>query len=174
MRASVFVGTSLDGFIARPNGDFDFLPVGGGESHGFDEFMASVDALVMGRNTFDQVSTFDPWPYGHKRVVVLSNRPVDLSAVAGIAVEQMSGPPAEIVLQLAASGVGHAYIDGGMTVQSFLREGLIQSLTITRVPVLIGEGISLFGSIPHDIQLTHVATRQYKSGLVQSEYRIGD
>jgi len=174
MRASVFVGTSLDGSIARPNGDFDFLPVGGGESHGFDEFMASVDVLVMGRNTFDQVSTFDPWPYGEKRVVVLSSRPIDLSAVAGIAIEQMAGPPAEIVSQLAASGVGHAYIDGGITIQSFLRDGLIQSLTITRVPVLIGEGISLFGSIPHDIHLTHVATRQYKSGLVQSEYRIGD
>jgi dihydrofolate reductase len=106
--------------------------------------------------------------------VVLSSRPIDLSVVAGIAVEKMAGPPAEIVSQLAASGVGHAYIDGGITIQSFLREGLIQSLTITRVPVLIGEGIPLFGLLPHDIRLTHVATRQYKSGLVQSEYRIGD
>jgi len=174
MKASVFVGTSLDGFIARPNGDFDFLPVDGGEPHGFDEFMASVDVLVMGRNTFDQVSAFDSWPYGDKRVVVLSSRPVDVSAVAGIAVEQMAGPPAEIVSQLAASGVKHAYIDGGKTVQSFLRDGLIQSLTITRVPVLIGKGIPLFGILPHDIHLTHVATRQFKSGLVQSEYRIGD
>ena len=81
MTISVFVGTSVDGFIARPNGGLDFLPAGGGEPHGYEEFMASVDALVIGRNTFETVLKFDPWPYGKKRVVVLSSRPVDLSAV---------------------------------------------------------------------------------------------
>jgi hypothetical protein len=89
MTVSVFVGTSVDGFIARPNGEFDFLPAGGGEPHGYEEFMASVDALVIGRNTFETVLQFDPWPYGKKRVVVLSSRPVDLSAVRGGIVEQM-------------------------------------------------------------------------------------
>src|SRR5882757_417828 len=78
MMVSVFVGTSLDGFIARPNGDFDFLPAGGGEPHGYNEFMASVDAIVIGRNTFEKVLTLGPWFYGKKRVVVLSSRPVDL------------------------------------------------------------------------------------------------
>jgi dihydrofolate reductase len=172
MTASVFIGTSVDGFIARPNGDLDFLPPGGGEPHGYDEFMASVDALVIGRNTFEKVLTFPAWPYGDKRVVVLSSRPLDLSAVVGGVVEQMSGSPADIVSKLAARGVRHIYVDGGITIQRFLRAGLIQRLIITRVPVLIGEGIPLFGALPHDIRLHHVATRHYASGLVQSEYQV--
>src|SRR6266576_5511345 len=113
MIASVFIGTSVDGFIARLNGSFDFLPEGGGEPHGYNEFFASVDALVIGRKTFETVLAFDAWPYGDKRVVVLSSSPVDLSAVRGGVVEQMAGPPAEIVSQLAARGVKHLYIDGG-------------------------------------------------------------
>lgn len=172
MTISVFVGTSLDGFIARPNGAFDFLPEGGGEPHGYNEFFASVDALVIGRKTFETVLAFATWPYGDKRVVVLSHRPVDLSAARGGVVEQMSGPPAEIVSQLVARGLHHLYVDGGITIQEFLRAGLIQRLIITRVPVLIGEGVPLFGNVPHDVRLRHVATRQYPSGLVQSEYVI--
>jgi dihydrofolate reductase len=172
MTISVFVGTSLDGFIARPNDDLDWLPAGGGEPHGYDEFMASIDALVIGRKTFEKVLTLDAWPYGDKRVVVLSSRPVDLSAARGGVVEQMAGPPAEIVAQLAASGAQHLYVDGGITIQRFLQAGLVQRLVITRVPVLIGEGIPLFGALPHDVPLRHVATRHYASGLVQSEYHI--
>jgi dihydrofolate reductase len=172
MKLSVFIGTSLDGFIARKNGDLDFLPPGGGEPHGYNEFIASVDAIVIGRNTFEKVLTMKPWPYGDKRVVVLSGSPVDFSAVVGGVVEQMAGSPAEIVSKLAATGANHLYIDGGITIQRFLRAGLIQHLTITRVPVLIGEGIPLFGSLPHDIRLRHLATRQYPSGLVSSEYVV--
>jgi dihydrofolate reductase len=172
MTVSVFIGTSLDGFIARANDDLDFLPPGGGEPHGYDEFMASVDALVIGRKTFEKVLTFDAWPYGDKRVVVLSSRPVDLSAVEGGVVEQMSGSPAEIVAQLAATGANHLYVDGGITIQRFLSAGQIQRLIITRVPVLIGDGIPLFGALPHDVRLRHVETRQYPSGLVQSEYQV--
>ncbi len=171
MTVSVFIGTSLDGFIARPNGDFDFLPAGGGEPHGYDEFIASVDALVIGRNTFEKVLTLGDWPYGKKRVVVLSSRPIDLSAANGV-VEQMAGPPAEIVARLAARGVHHLYVDGGITIQRFLRAGLIQRLIITRVPVLIGEGVPLFGAVPRDILLRHVATQHYPSGLVKSEYAV--
>ena len=173
MTVSVFVGTSVDGFIARPNGDLDWLPAGGGEPHGYDEFMASVDALVIGRKTFDKVLTFEVWPYGDKRVIVLSNRPVDLSAAVGGVVEQMAGPPDAIISQLAASGARHLYIDGGITIQGFQRAGLIQRLIITRVPVLIGDGIPLFGSLPRDVRLRHAATRHYPSGLVQSEYHVG-
>jgi len=172
MSVSVFIGTSVDGFIARTNGALDFLPEGGGEPHGYNEFIASVDAIVIGRKTFETVLAFDTWPYGDKRVVVLSSRPIDLSAVRGGVVEQMGGPPAEIVSQLAARGIHHLYIDGGVTIQGFLRAGVIQRLIITRVPVLIGEGIPLFGSLPHDIRLRHIATRHYPSGLVQSEYQV--
>jgi dihydrofolate reductase len=130
MKISVFIGTSVDGFIARPNGALDFLPEGGGEPHGYDEFIAGVDALVIGRKTFETVLAFPEWPYGKKRVVVLSSRPLDLSAARGV-VEQMSGPPAEIVAKLAASGAHHLYVDGGVTIQRFLRAGLIQRLIIT-------------------------------------------
>jgi dihydrofolate reductase len=172
MTASVFVGASVDGFIARPNDDLDFLPPGGGEPHGYNEFIASVDAIVIGRKTFEKVLTLGPWAYGDKRVVVLSSRPLDLSAAVGGTVEQMGGPPAEIVSQLAASGAHHLYIDGGITIQRFLRAGLIQRLIITRVPVLIGEGVPLFGTLPRDIRLRHIATRHYPSGLVQSEYEV--
>ena len=172
MTVSVFVGASVDGFIARPNGDLDFLPEGGGEPHGYTEFMASVDALVIGRKTFEKVLTFETWPYGDKRVVVLSSRPVDLSAARGGVVEQMAGPPAGIVSQLAAGGAQHLYVDGGITIQEFLRAGLVQRLIITRVPVLIGEGVPLFGALPRDIRLHHVTTRHYPSGLVQSEYHV--
>ncbi|HLW43856.1 MAG TPA: dihydrofolate reductase family protein [Candidatus Acidoferrales bacterium] len=172
MTASVFIGTSLDGFIARRNDDLDFLPADGGESHGYDEFIASVDAIVMGRRTFEKVLTLGPWPYGGKRVVVLSSRPIDLSVVSRGVVEQMAGSPAEIISQLAARGIHHLYIDGGITIQRFLRAGLIQRLIITRVPVLIGEGVPLFGALPHDIRLNHVQTRHYPSGLVSSEYDV--
>jgi dihydrofolate reductase len=171
MTVSVFVGTSVDGFIARPNGDLDFLPPGGGEPHGYNEFIATVDAIVIGRKTFETVLAMEDWPYGDKRVVVLSSRPVDLSRAGGI-VEQMAGPPADIVSQLGASGAHHLYVDGGITIQGFLRAGLIQHLIITRVPVLIGGGVPLFGTLPHDIRLRHVVTRHYPSGLVQSEYQV--
>ena len=172
VRASVFVGTSLDGFLARLDGNFDFLPAGGGEEHGYTAFMASVDTLVVGRNTYDVVLKFDAWPYPGKRVVVLSTRPLVPPRDPDAAVERMEGDPREIVARLAASGSRHVYVDGGLTVQQFLRAGLIQRLTITRVPVLIGEGIPLFGAVPRDVRLRHLGTRSYESGLVSSEYEV--
>ena len=172
MRASVFVGTSLDGFIARRGGQYDFLPGDGGEPHGYDEFIATVDVLVIGRKTFETVLALPEWPYGSRQVIVLSSRPLDFSAIRGGRIEQMSGPPAEIFSQLSARGFKHVYVDGGITVQAFLRAGLIQRITITRVPVLVGDGIPLFGSLPHDVHLRHIATQTYASGLVKSEYEV--
>lgn len=170
LQASVFVGTSVDGFIARPNGDLDWLPHGG-EDHGYTAFFASVDALVIGRHTYETVLGFGSWPYGAKPVYVLSSAPLR-PAPAGAVVHHLTGEPSAIVAQLLDEGVRHAYIDGGITVQRFLRAGLIQRLVVTRVPVLIGVGIPLFGPTGHDIRLRHVATRQYASGLVQSEYEV--
>ena len=172
MTITVFVGVSVDGFLARKDGKLDFLPEGGGEPHGYDEFIKTVDAVVIGRNTFEVVLGFGGWFYGKKRVVVLSSKPVDLSVVQGGVVEQMRGEPAEIVAKLEATGAKHLYVDGGITVQRFLRAGLVSRLVVTRVPVLIGEGIPLFGSLPRDVGLEHVATQSYKSGLVKSEYRV--
>ena len=169
--ASVFVGTSVDGFIARSDGALDFLEAGGGEPHGYDEFIATVDALVVGRKTYEMVLGFGSWAYGEKPVFVLSSRPIP-PAPRGAVVEQLAGAPADIVAQLAARGIRHIYVDGGVTIQRFLGAGLIHRLIITRVPVLIGTGIPLFGALPRDIALTHVATRQYAGGLVQSEYVV--
>jgi dihydrofolate reductase len=171
VRTSVFVGTSLDGFIARTDGALDFLPPGGGEPHGYEEFMATVDALVIGRKTFETVLTFDGWAYGKKPVFVLSRGPL-APAPAGAVVERIAGAPADILAELASRGFQHVYVDGGVTIQRFLRAGLIHRLVITRIPVLIGTGISLFGALQHDIALKHVATREYASGLVQSEYLV--
>ena len=172
MLATVFVGASVDGFIARPDGGLDWLPADGGEPHGYDELMATVDALVIGRGTFETVLGFSEWPYGDKRVIVLSSRPVDLSALRNRPVEQMGGEPAEIVARLEARGVGHIYVDGGITIQRFLRAGLIQHLIVTRVPVLIGQGIPLFGPLDADVRLRHVRTRDFPSGLFQTGIRL--
>jgi dihydrofolate reductase len=174
MKRSVFCGVSVDGFLARPNDALDFLGTGEQEPHGFEEFYGSVDVVVIGRKTFEVVLTFGKWFYGKKPVVVLSSHPLDFSSVKGGVVEQMSGEPAEIVSRLKARGFEHAYIDGGITIQRFLAAGLIDRLVITRVPVLIGEGIPLFGPVPCDIGLRHVATRTYRGGLVQSEYEVGE
>ena len=170
MKATVFVGASLDGFIARPNGDLDWLPHGA-EDQGYDAFIATVDALAMGRNTYDKVLTFGTWPYGKKPVFVLSSRPVS-PAPPGAVVEQMAGDPADIVSRLSGRGIGHLYVDGGITIQRFLQAGLIQRIVVTWVPVLIGTGIRLFGPTRCDIPLRHVGTRQFASGLVQSEYEV--
>ncbi len=164
---------SVDGFLARPDHALDFLDTGEQEPHGFEEFYGSVDVVVIGRKTFEVVLTFGKWFYGEKPVVVLSSRALDFSSVQGGVVEQMSGEPTEILRQLKSRGFKHAYIDGGITIQRFLAAGCIDRLVITRVPVLIGPGIPLFGTVPRDIRLRHIATRCYNGGLVQSEYEVG-
>lgn len=172
MKSSVFIATSLDGYIARTNGGLDWLPPDGGEPHGYAEFMADVDAIVIGRKTFETVLAFDAWPYGNKPVVVLSTTLGEANVPRGAVCEVMAGTPHEIVARLTQRGFHHLYVDGGVTVTAFLKAGLIQHLIITRIPVLLGSGIPLFGYLPHDIRLEHAATRSYPSGIVQSEYLI--
>ena len=172
MKVSVFIGTSLDGFIARIDGGLDWLPANGGEPHGYDEFMATIDAVVIGRKTFETVMTYDAWPYETRRVVVLSTRLHDVKVPTGAVCEVMAGPPSNVVDRLCSLGIRHIYVDGGETVRGFLEAGLIQHLTITRVPILLGRGIPLFGHLPRDIRLEHVATQAYPSGLVKSEYLV--
>lgn len=179
MRASVYIATSLDGFIARSDGDLDWLEAGetGGEGeseedYGYRAFMGTVDVLVMGRHTFEKVLTLGPWPFESKRVVVLTSRPLMVPEDLRDSIEVMSGPPEEIVSHLQESGAEHLYVDGGRTVQRFLEAGLIQRLTITRIPVFIGSGIPLIGQLTEDIRLRHVTTRSYANGFVQSEYEV--
>jgi dihydrofolate reductase len=175
MKLSVFCGVSVDGFLARPDDALDFLHTGDQEPHGFKEFLAGVDVVVIGRRTFEVVLNLGHLAlYGNKPTIVLSSRALDFSSVKSAIVEQASGEPAQIVSQLKARSFKHAYVDGGITIQRFLAAGCIDRLVITRVPVLIGAGIPLFGPIPHDIRLRHVGTHSYTGGLVQSEYKVGD
>lgn len=171
MRASIFIGVSLDGFIARPDGALDWLDHAGNEDHGYDAFMASVDALVMGRHTYETVLGFGAWPFGNKPVYVLSSASLT-PAPSGAVVHHLGGEPQAVVAELARRGVQHAYIDGGVTIQRFLRAGLIQRLVISRLPVLIGQGIPLFGRVDRDILLRHIRTETYPTGLVQTEYEV--
>jgi dihydrofolate reductase len=172
MKASVFIATSLDGYIARQDGGLDWLPAGGGEPHGYDEFVATVDAHVIGRKTFETVLDFGGWFYGKKPVIVLSHSLKKLKAPKGAVCDLMSGTPKEIVSQLAERGLKHLYIDGGATIQGFLEAGLIQRMVITRIPILLGSGVPLFGTLSHDVRLKHVNTRSFPSGMVQSEYTV--
>jgi dihydrofolate reductase len=171
MRASTFIATSVDGFIARANGAIDWLPPNGGEPHGYVEFMATVDAIVIGRKTFETVLEFEAWPY-EKPVVVLTSNPDRVTLPPGADAEVMNATPQEVADRLNRRGLSHLYVDGGVTVQRFLAAGLLQRFIITRVPVLLGTGIPLFGPLASDVRLEHVDTRSYRSGLVQSEYLV--
>lgn len=179
MQCKVFIATSLDGFIARSNGDIDWLtaatPQGSTEDHGYHDFIAGIDVLVMGRGTFEKVLSFKEWPY-QMPVVVLSTRllPEQIPSELQDKVEIHAGPVAELVNDLKQRGVSGVYVDGGQVIQAFLREGWIDELVITRIPILLGEGLPLFGPLEHDVQLKHQQTKVYKeSGFVMSTYLIG-
>jgi dihydrofolate reductase len=175
-KVSVFIASSLDGFIARKDGNLDWLDnantsVPEGEDFGYRTFIDSVDVLIMGRNTYEKVRTFGSWPYGEKRVVVLTRRPIEIPTELKKTVSTSSAPPDVLLKELAADGARHFYIDGGVTIQRFLAAGLIDEITITQMPVLLGEGIPLFGKLEEDVILTHVST-ETKGGLVQNKYSV--
>lgn len=180
MKTSVYIATTLDGFIARENGDLDWLPGSYGEvdvnaeneDFGYNVFIDSVDVLVMGRNTYELVLSFGPWPYGTQRVIVLSNTLKKLADDMPDTVELKSSLPNELYIELQKSGAKHLYIDGGKTIQGFLNAGLIDEIIITKVPILIGKGIPLFGALNKDKHLKHIETQSYKNGFVQSKYEV--
>ena len=176
MKISVFIATSLDGFIARQNGDIDWLVNAGDandpEDYGYGAFIATVDCIVMGRNTFEKVLSFPEWPYAGKRVVVISRTLNTTPEHAAGKVELSAGPVEQLAAQLNSEGHGRIYIDGGKTVQSFLRAGLVTDMTLTRIPILIGSGLPLFGELPGDIHLDHIETKTYRSGFVQSLHEV--
>ena len=167
-RCSVFIATSLDGFIARRDGSFDFLSVveTPGEDYGFAEFFATVDALVIGRNTYETALAFPEWPYAGKRCIVLTHR--ETPSVHG---EQFfSGAATGLVEQLGLSGAQRLYVDGGAVIRDFMAAHLIDDLTLSIVPVLLGEGIALFGAEIPEQRLTLESSQAYPSGLVQLRY----
>lgn len=164
----------MDGFIARSNGDIEWMKEIdslSGEDYGYKEFTSTIDALVMGRHTFEKVMDFDKWPYDLP-VVVLSSRQIETLEKFRKHVSKMSGPPSDIVGRLSAEDYEHLYIDGGKTIQQFLHAGYIQKIIITWIPILIGDGIPLFGALEKDLKLEHISTNTYDNGLVQSSYIV--
>lgn len=173
---SVYIALSLDGYIARTDGSIDWLRGNTepepGEDYGFRAFFDRVDALVMGRNTFDKVLDFESWAYGEKPVFVLTHRPVDLPGELSDRVTLLQGDPGKIVTQLADRGLKHLYVDGGETICQFLDAGLVDTLTLTRIPVVLGEGIPLFGKLDRELRFKHLRTDTFPDDLVQSTYRL--
>lgn len=177
IKCSVFIAASLDGFIARPDGDIDWLhrpEYETAELNGvtYESFIATVDALVMGRKTLEKVLSFPEWPYEGTPVIVLSRQQLQIPAHLEGKVEVMAGDVTILVATLAERGMQHLYIDGGQTIQAFLDAGLINELIITRIPVLLGQGIPLFGQAGSEHELRHVATYVSDNGFVQSRYEV--
>lgn len=177
VRCSVFIATSLDGFIAREDGRLDWLDranalVPPGEDCGYGAFMASVDALVMGRHTFEKVLSFPEWPYADKPVWVLSRTRTELPPGLPPSVRLLNASPSEVCAQAAVEGYARLYVDGGVTLQAFLAAGCLSDLTVTVIPTLLGRGRRLFGDVGRDVGLTHVATQAFPFGFVQNTYRV--
>ena len=177
--ASVFLGMSVDGFIARPDGDLTWLTggdAGGGGApddgeggdFGFAEFVAGIDALVMGRGTYEVIAPLDEWPYQGRPVHVVSTT-LEPGADARITLHRSFDGA---VAALTTAGYRRVYVDGGRTVHDFLTAGLIGDLKLSRVPVLIGEGHTPFGPLPADVLLEHVRTQTFRGGMVQTTYRV--
>lgn len=174
----VFIGASLDGYIARPDGELDWLtdpPPGpqharissSTEVDGWDVFFPSIDHLVMGRGTYEKVLTFDDWPYAGKVVIVMStslNTDDDRITI----VRNLD----EARRALAHSQARQVYVDGGQVIQEFLRADLIDEISVGLAPVLLGQGLPLFGLLHQDIQLSLVAANASDSGMVNASYAV--
>ncbi|MBI2692039.1 MAG: dihydrofolate reductase family protein [Solirubrobacterales bacterium] len=167
----VFIGVSLDGFIARPDGDLKWLTERGlpFEETGYEEFAAGIDALIMGRSTYEIVAAMDEWFYT-KPVFVLSTT-LDPSTVERDDVS-VHRDVDSVLEAFGAAGFTKAYVDGGATIQNFIRLGLVDSLTLTFAPVLIGSGARLFGELITDVDLELEYTKTLPAGFVQTKYLV--
>jgi len=176
MKISVFMAYSLDCFIARPDGDVAWLqsdtPLPEGDDAGYGDFFNSIDVLVMGRGSFEKVLTFTPFPYGDKPIRVMSKTLKEVPEHLNKTVKIMNDDPQSLVNKLAEEGFKHIYLDGGKVIQSFLRESLIDEMTLTTIPRLIGKGIPLWGELDADIHLELLNTKSWQNGMVQHHYRI--
>ena len=176
IKLSVFIATSLDGYIARYNGKLDWLEFNSdkskSEDFGYDDFIGGVDCIVMGRNTFEKVVSFDTWPYHNKRVVVLSRSWKQIPDQFMDLAELYSGKPELLIVELQNQGVKRVYVDGGITIQSFLQKDLLTEITITTVPIILGKGLPLFGLTYGDLRLELLDSQSFDSGFVQSRYRF--
>jgi dihydrofolate reductase len=172
MKTAAYTGTSLDGYIAKKDGDIDWLTQFENQevNQNYEEFISMIDAIVIGRGTFEKVLTFPSWPY-QKKVFLLSNHIKQIPTSLKEKVIILSMEPKKLLDYLSNKGFSNIYIDGGKVIQSFLKENLIDELIITRVPILIGSGISLFGELDNDLKFKHIQTNVYSNGLVKSKYK---
>jgi dihydrofolate reductase len=179
----IYIATSLDGYIARSDGSIDWLGFGIGTEEAergtsdFRELLGGVDCLVMGRKTFETVRDFDPWPYGKLPIVVLSSTmmtdpPPEIEGAGLIRVRSPAESPADLVRDLVGEGLRKIYVDGGETIRGFLRHDLVDAMTISTVPMLLGAGVPLFsgGGAP-EVRLILESSVAYASGIVKSTYR---
>ena len=170
----VFIATSLDGYIADKNGGLDWLqsiPNPNNDDMGYVEFTNGIDALVMGRTTFETVIGFDvPWPY-NKPVFVLSNKLNEIPESHKEKVFLIKGTLMEILNQIHKKGFHKLYIDGGTTIRSFLKEDLIDEMVLTTIPVLLGGGSSLFTELPNELNFELIETKRYLNQITQNHYK---
>ena len=171
MKSKVYIGTSLDGFIARKDGDFSWLSQFANDEaiKAYEEFINTIDAIVIGKGTFEKVLTFSSWPYT-KKVFVLSTSIKEVPDSVKEKAVILSMKPKDLLLYFSGLGILNIYIDGGLVIQNFLKEDLVDELIIAKVPILIGSGIPLFGYLDIDLQFRHIRTEIQTNGLVRSYY----
>jgi dihydrofolate reductase len=178
VKVSVYIGTSLDGFIAREDGDIGWLDdankkVTPGEDFGFNSFLESVDLIIMGRKTFEQVIPFDQWPYKDTKMIVLTSKNIEIPEKLKKTVTTSNiSSPEQLIKELSDQPINHIYVDGGIAIQDFLLAGLVDEITVTIVPILIGKGKSFSGLMSKDLYLQHLKTTVYDFGFVQNKYKI--
>ena len=171
MKGSVYIGVSLDGFIARENGDIEWLEEFGDEEAipAYEDFIKKIDVFVIGRGTFETVLSFPSWPYTLD-VILLSTTIKQVPEKFADKITLLSMKPKEVMAYLSDKGYSNAYIDGGKVIQGFLNDDLIDELIISKLPILIGSGIPLFGHLDVDLRFTHIKTEVHKNGIVRSHY----
>jgi len=176
IKFSAFIATSFDGFIARLNGKLDWLNEAAGEDksedYGYQQFVASVDCIVLGRNSFEKVAAFSQWPYEKTPVIVLSRHLKSIPPALEDKASLFSGEVELLAVELQSRGFKRVYVDGGATIQSFIRAELLDDITVTQIPVLLGKGIPLFAEVAKDVKLKLLRSQAYASGFVQSSYQI--
>ncbi len=178
VKVSVYIGTSLDGFIAREDGDISWLDKANqnitlGEDFGFHAFLETVNLIVMGRKTFEQVAAFDTWPYKNNKLIVLTSKRFEIPErlKKTVAISNTLNP-IDLIKELSGKSIDHIYVDGGVVIREFLSAGLVDEITVTIVPIIIGKGKSFSGLLPEDLHLQHLKTTVYEFGFVQSKYKI--
>lgn len=184
MKCSVFIATSVDGFIAKKDGSVDWLHTAGNPDvdmgsqadMGMNAYISSVDCMIMGRKCMDVISSMnltpEQWPYGDIKIIVLSNTIKEAPTNMKDKVEMYSGDLKALVSRLENDGYKHAYIDGGTTIQAFINLKLINEITITKTPVLLGEGKPLFGKTFKDIKLEKAHAVAFPNDFIQLKYKV--